>query len=607
MRLAKSARPTRGSGGSRPSRASGATDAATIRWIVRVGGRDFRCVWWMVAAAVAQSLLGLVVAWLFGAVVDHATSADPQGFWRAVTVLVVMLVAQIALSSCVRWLGEWSRSLLENRFRARAFASICERDLAHVTSLHSGEWMNRMDSDAQAIADGATGILPGVAGMSVRLVGAVVMLVALIPEATPLLLGGGVLLCVLATLFRRRMKELHRARQEARGRLQSYALECLQGLLVVHSFMREAAVESEVGRLMARYRRTRLDRNNFANLCSTGFAAAMDGAYVLGVCYCGWRLMQGTMSYGTLIVVAQLVAQVQGPFANLSGYLPRYYAMLASAERLMEPCRWPASFADAAVPQAEVRALYRERLSAIRLTDVTFAYGDASAAAASGARGTGDGTASADEGVSPCDPSSRPTLSYPAFELRRGEALALTGRSGCGKSTLIKLLMGVYEPSSGTRVLVTDDGAERAYGPAWRGLFAYVPQDDVLMSGTVRDVVAFGDATDSADDASVWEALRVACADGFVRDLPHGLDTMLGERGAGLSGGQAQRLAIARAVCSRHPVIVLDEATSALDAQTEAELLRNLRTLGDRTLLMVTHRPATMAACDRRVDLGGQE
>ncbi len=197
-------------------------------------------------------------------------------------------------------------------------------------------------------------------------------------------------------------------------------------------------------------------------------------------------------------------------------------------------------------------------------------------AAAPGVRVTGGDAAGAGKGMPPRDPSPRPTLSYPAFELRRGEALALTGRSGCGKSTLIKLLMGVYEPSSGTRVLVTDDGAERAYGPARRGLFAYVPQDDVLISGTVRD-------------------------------LPHGLDTMLGERGAGLSGGQAQRLVITRAVCSRHPVIVLDEATSALVAQTEAELLRNLRTLGDRTLLMVTHRLATMAACDRRVDLGGQE
>ena len=581
--------------------------------------------WWMVAVAVAHSVLGLAVACMFGAVVDRAVTLDREGFWRIVAALAAVLVAQIALSSCVRWLGEWSRSLLENRFRASVFASICEGDLERVSSLHSGEWMNRMDSDAQTVAEGATGILPGIAGMSVRMVGAIVMLVALVPEAAPLLVGGGVLLGVLATLFRKRMKALHRARQEAQGRLRSYALECLQGLLVVHSFMREATVRAEAGRQMGRYRQARLDRNNFSNLCNTGFAAAMDGAYALGVCYCGWRLMQGTMSYGTLIVVAQLVAQVQGPFANLSGYLPRYYSMLASAERLMQPCLWPSAFSGPSVPQAEVRALYRGRLRSIRLSGISFSYArlatvgiattDASGApGAPDARG-GPGPSEAvgeREGRELGDASdggaeAREALSYPEFELRRGEALALTGRSGCGKSTLIKLLMGVYEPVTGTRSLVLDDGSELAYDARWRGLFAYVPQDDVLMSGTVREVVAFGDSTRSSDDARIWEALHVACADGFVRGLAQGLDTTLGERGSGLSGGQAQRLAIARAVCSGHPVIVLDEATSALDRQTEAELLENLRGLGDRTLLMVTHRSATMAACDRRIDLGGQE
>jgi ATP-binding cassette subfamily B protein len=576
----------RGESGVAPIRGSSAIDSpggdkATLRWIVRISGRDFRCVWWMVAASVGQSLLGLGVAWMFGQVIDRAVALDGPGFWRVVALLSVVIIVQISLSSFVRWLAEWANSLLENRFRAQAFASICERDLEYVSSLHSGEWTNRMGSDAQTVANGVTNILPGVVGMSVRLVGAIVMLVAIIPESGPLLIGGGVLLGALATLFRKQMKRLHRARQEAGGRLQSYVLECLQGLLVVHSFAREKTVQAEADARMADYRQARLDRNNFSNLCNTGFAAAMDGAYVLGVCYCGWRLMHGTMSYGTLVVVAQLVSQVQGPFANLSGFLPRYYAMLASAERLMEPLGWPLAFEDEGVSQGEVRKLYQSQLRAIRLSDVTFSYGR-----------------SADAGQ---------TLRYPTFELRRGEALALTGRSGCGKSTLIKLLMGVYEPAEGTRTLVLRDSRELAYGTRWRGLFAYVPQDDVLMSGTVRDVVAFGSPDDRVDDRRVWDSLRIACADGFVRELPLGLDTMLGERGSGLSGGQSQRLAIARAVCSGHPVIVLDEATSALDAQTEAELLQNLRGLGDRTLLMVTHRPATMAACDRRIDLGGQE
>lgn len=566
----------------------GKRDAAALRWISAVAGRDIRAVWAMLAASVGQSLLGLAVAWMFGVVVDHAVAHQENAFWQAIVALAVLAAVQIALASCVRWLGEWSRSLLENRFRERVFDAACHSDLERVSSLHSGEWTMRMSSDARVVAEGVTGIVPGVAGMSVRMVGAIVMLIAIIPESAPFLLGGGVLLGILATLFRGRMKELHRRQQEAGGLVRSYTLECLQGLLVVHSFIKESLVGQRAEGLMGQHREARLRRTAFSNLCNTGFAAAMDGAYVLGVCYCGWRLMQGTMSYGTLTVVVQLVAQVQGPFANLSGYLPRYYAMVASAERLMELDAWPRMFSPAVLSVAEVRETYEKHLDSLRLSGLTFSY------------------PSRESGNSETTGIAEP-LSFPTMELRRGEALALTGRSGCGKSTLLKLLMGVYHPASGSRELVLDEGRRIPYGAEWRGLFAYVPQDDVLMSGTVRDVVSFGDEKSEANDLRIWDALRVACAWDFVRGLPHGLDTELGERGGGLSGGQAQRIAIARAVYSGHPVIVLDEATSALDQRTESQVLKNLRGLGDRTLVMVTHRPQAMAACDRRIDLGGWE
>lgn len=578
--------PTQGSGAGLAQ--GGKRDAATLRWISAVAGRDIRAVWVMLAASVGQSLLGLAVAWMFGTVVDHAVAHQENAFWQAVVALAVLAAVQIALASCVRWLGEWSRSLLENRFRERVFDAACHSDLERVSSLHSGEWTMRMSSDARVVAEGVTGIVPGVAGMSVRMVGAIVMLIAIIPESAPFLLGGGVLLGILATLFRGRMKELHRRQQEAGGLVRSYTLECLQGLLVVHSFIKESLVGQRAEGLMGQHREARLRRTAFSNLCNTGFAAAMDGAYVLGVCYCGWRLMQGTMSYGTLTVVVQLVAQVQGPFANLSGYLPRYYAMVASAERLMELDTWPRMFSPAVLSVAEVRETYEKHLDSLRLSGLAFSY------------------PSRESGNSETTGIPEP-LSFPTLELRRGEALALTGRSGCGKSTLLKLLMGVYQPASGSRELVLDEGRRIPYGAEWRGLFAYVPQDDVLMSGTVRDVVSFGDDKSEANDLRIWDALRVACAWDFVRDLPHGLDTELGERGGGLSGGQAQRIAIARAVYSGHPVIVLDEATSALDQRTESQVLKNLCRLGNRTLVMVTHRPQAMATCDRRIDLGGWE
>ncbi|MBQ6428880.1 MAG: ATP-binding cassette domain-containing protein, partial [Oscillospiraceae bacterium] len=178
------------------------------------------------------------------------------------------------------------------------------------------------------------------------------------------------------------------------------------------------------------------------------------------------------------------------------------------------------------------------------------------------------------------------------------------GPSGCGKSTLLKLLMSIYPLDAGSRLIGLRDEAGNIHTEpltaAWRGLFAYVPQGNQLMSGTIRETISFSD-TDNFDEYGLWEALTVACAADFVRELPNGLDTRIGERGAGLSEGQLQRLAIARAICSDHPILLLDEATSSLDEATEQKLLENLETMTDRTVIIVTHRPGVLRICSQEI------
>ena len=180
--------------------------------------------------------------------------------------------------------------------------------------------------------------------------------------------------------------------------------------------------------------------------------------------------------------------------------------------------------------------------------------------------------------------------------------MAFTGHSGCGKSTALKLLMSIYRLDEGERFIKTSDGTETELSAKWRRLFAYVPQGNQLLSGTIREIVAFADKADMQNDVRIAQALKIACADEFISDLDNGTDTMLGERGTGLSEGQMQRIAIARAVFSGSPVLLLDEATSALDAATERKLLQNLRGMTNKTVVIVTHRPAALEICDRAVD-----
>ena len=192
-----------------------------------------------------------------------------------------------------------------------------------------------------------------------------------------------------------------------------------------------------------------------------------------------------------------------------------------------------------------------------------------------------------------------PVLQEVSLSIQKGDYVAVTGNSGCGKSTLLKLLMGIYEPKSG-KIEVLSETSKRIPITVLKRLFAYVPQGNFLMGGTIKEVITFGrEKTESV--MTVEKALELACGE-FVRELPEGLDTVLGEKGTGLSEGQMQRIAIARALYTDAPVLLLDEATSALDSESESKLLNNIKQLTDKTVLIVTHRPEALKICNRRVE-----
>ena len=223
----------------------------------------------------------------------------------------------------------------------------------------------------------------------------------------------------------------------------------------------------------------------------------------------------------------------------------------------------------------EIRRFYEDGLAAFGVRDVSFRYNRENA-------------------------DKMPiVLKNLSLEIEKGEYIAFTGHSGCGKSTVLKLLMCMYPIEEGSRFLRSEDGEERELTSACRRLFAYVPQGNALVSGTIREAVSLSDPSQADDEQRIREALRIACAEEFVDEQSEGIDTLLGERGTGLSEGQMQRIAIARAIFSGNPVLLLDEATSALDELTEAQLLRNLRRLTDKTVVIVTHRKAAFTICDR--------
>ena len=556
----------------------------TLRWLWVLPGNKKLYILALTIVQAVHGASGVVYALFLREIVDAATGHDSSGFWHGMIRLILLAAFQLALRAMIRWLTELSKSTFENIFKGRLADTLLHRDYLSVSSVHSGEWLNRLTNDTVVVSNGYVEIVPGLAGMVVKLISALAMVIALEPKFAAVFIPCGLLLMLFTWLFRKVLKRLHKNVQESDGRLRVFLQERIGSLLMIRSFAAEQKTKAETEEKMEEHKAARMRKNRFSNICNIGFGAAMSGMYLLGVGWCGYGILKGTISFGTLTAITQLIAQIQTPFANITGYLPRYYAMLASAERLMDAESFGGDIEDAA-PLDDMLSFYENGLKTIGLRDVSFTYYPPT------------------EGMYYPDKSNMPAvLNGLSFELTKGETVAFTGQSGCGKSTALKLLMCVYKPDSGERYFTSAEGGRHDLTGSHRRLFAYVPQGNALMNGTIRDVVCFAEPDAVNDEKRLSEALKIACADEFVSELEQGVDTLLGERGTGLSEGQMQRLSIARAIFSASPILLLDEATSALDAETEKRLLQNLREMTDKTVVIVTHRPAALTICDRVLD-----
>lgn len=552
-----------------------------IKWLYAVPGRKKLCILALIIVQALNGGSGVLYALLLRSLVDAAAAGDRNGFFRYAALTALLVLGQIVLRAVLRWLNEYSRATFENTFKSRLMQSILRKDFARVNAVHSGEWLNRLTSDTVVISESYVEILPGLIGMIVKMVSAVVMMIVLDWRFACIVLPCGIVMFFVTYGFRKKLKALHKQVQERDGKLRIYLQERIGSLMMIRSFAAEEQTAQQAETLMQAHRGARMKRIRFSNFTNIGLGLAMQGMYLFGVCYCGYGILLGTITYGTLTAITQLISQIQMPLANITGYLPKFYAMTASAERIMEIEAFADDCEQNALDIETVQQYYRTELKAFGLRDAAFTYYPAV------------------DSIKALSKADMPQVLHGiSLTLKKGEYVAFTGHSGCGKSTVIKLLMSIYTLDSGTRFL-TDTAGEKPLTAEWHRLFAYVPQGNQLMSGTIREIVAFADQADMQNDDRIRRALQIACADEFVAELEGGIDTLLGERGTGLSEGQMQRIAIARAVFSESPIMLLDEATSALDANTERRMLQNLRQMTDKIVVIVTHRPAALEICDR--------
>lgn len=540
-----------------------------VKWLFKRAQGQKRNLVFLILANAFFSVLMVGFAYVVKIVIDGAVNRNTDVFIFGVIAIVSIVLLQFVFRLLINGLVEHIKGRLEVCYKTSVFKAILNKKYNQVTKFHSGELMNRLTADVSIVADGVSTILPTVVSSVVRLVLAVVVLCFIDWVFALAFMIAGLMVFLVVTLLKGKLKSLHKKSQETDGKTRSYMQESIENVLAIKVFSVSERTQKTASDLQEKNFKVKMQRRNFAILGHSTYNFIFSAGYIFALIFGAIKIFNGTLGfgYGDLSAILQLVNSVQVPFASLSGVVPKYYATLASAERLIEIENLEE---DSKVNLVEPNQVY-QNLIGICAEDLTFSY---------------DG---------------RDYIYKNAFfNVNKGESVAITGASGIGKSTIMKLLLGVYSPLEGS--LYFNCGNQKInVDESTRSLFSYVPQGNMLFSGTIRDNVTLikGDATDE----EIEFALKVSMANDFVNALPNGLDTQVGENGLGLSEGQIQRLAIARAVLTKAPVLLLDEATSSLDEQTEKQVISNLLKLKDSTIVLISHRHSAAEMCDRIINV----
>jgi ATP-binding cassette, subfamily B, bacterial len=515
------------------------------------------------------SLCGVSIAITSKRMIDYASSGNLHNAAQAAGLFGALIILMIGLRAVETILSAKVIELLFNSIRQKLFNKTLLSQWLDLSKYHSEDILTRMTSDISAVTGGLVSLMPNMISLGVGLAAAFITLLTFDVKLAVLAFIISPASIIFSRVFGRKLKHIYVKMQEAESSSRSFIHEALQNIVVVKAFCLE---ESSVRRVDS-LQKEKLDwvvrRSRMVSGTSSMLSLGYWMGYFLAFGWGAFRLSSNAITFGTLAAFLQLVEQVQGPFVGLAYSLPQLISAFASAGRLME--------LEDMKQDKEVSTVPHWNSAGVRLAGVTFAYD--------------------------CD---KPVLKDVHADIEPGELVALVGPSGKGKTTLIRLLLSLAYPTNG-HIYFNDGQGERLEAcSTTRALISYVPQGNTLFSGTIAENLRVG--SPQAKEAELEMAARAACAWEFIEKLPEGLNTVIGERGLGLSEGQAQRIAIARAIIRKAPILIFDEATSALDAGTEMKVLEAIKNLNcSRTCIIITHRTAAMDICHKVLKLENGE
>ena len=528
--------------------------------------------------------LSLASVWAMQRAIDTASGVRQGSIYWAVGVMAVLILGEFALGISRVWVKNILGVRAQNRMQQRLLGRLLRSEWRGREAMHSGDIINRLEQDVRQVVTCLTETLPSTISTSAMFIGAFVYLLQMDTGLAVVTVAILPVFLIVSRFYILYMRRFTRRVRDCDSRVQSLLTETMQHRMLVKTMEADGQMLSRLADIQADLRHWVRRRTLFSVASNFFLNVGFSLGYLIAFLWGALRLSSGTITFGAMTAFLQLVYRIQGPARELTQLVPAFVSVFTATERLMELEAVPEE------EQGEPQLL--DGPCAISFRDVTFCYGA---------------------------PGQLPTIEHATYEFRAGQCTAIMGETGAGKTTLIRLLLAlvrpqtgeiiISSPSMGRRVWAAGDDHSTAKGdnsphtggtvlsPLHRCNFVYVPQGNTIFSGTLRENLRLGCPT--ATDEEMVAALRAACADFAIDDLAEGLDTRFAEQGGGLSEGQAQRIAIARSLLRPGSILLLDEATSALDADTERQVLQNLLSKKNRTVIFVTHREAVLEYCDQ--------
>lgn len=508
-------------------------------------------------------VVSLAQVWAVQRAIDVAAHHVEGSIYWAVVTMGVLILCDFALNISSVWVRNILGVRAQNRMQQRMLDRILRSEWRGKESLHSGDVLNRLEFDVDTVVNFLTETIPNTLSVLAMFLGAFFYLFAMDRTLAFITVAIIPVFILLSKVYVSRMRRLTRQVRNSDSKVQSVLQETIQNRMLIKTLESDSIMVGRLESMQGELRRNVVKRTAFSVFSNLILNFGFSLGYLVAFLWAAVRMSANTLSFGGMTAFLQLVNRIQSPARSLTKLVPAFVSVFTAAERLMELEENPL--------EEQGKPIMLAAPCGVRMTDVGYAY----------------------------DADGGKVLDQLSFDFRPGSCTAILGETGAGKTTLVRLILALLHPQAGKVEIYSGQRSEEL-SPRTRCNLVYVPQGNTLMSGSIRENLQLGKL--DATEAEMEAALRQACAD-FVMELPDGLDTLCTESGGGLSEGQAQRIAIARALLRDRSIMLFDEATSALDPETERQLLQNILSSHEKTIIFITHRPAVVDYCDQTLKI----